>query len=441
MRNFMFIAVVGLVLTVIIMESVSGTPTGTPKATKDGNDHSLNPAKNNDVSPSKLDDIVTPWTVSATSSKGIDYEKLIERFGCKKITDDLVTRIEKLTGKKAHAMLRRRLFFAHRDLTSILDRFEQKMPFYLYTGRGPSSGSLHLGHLIPFFFAKNLQDAFDVPLIIQITDDEKFLWKDMDLERSKQIAIENVKDIISVGFDPQKTFIFLDTEYMRPSFYENVLKVWKSVTNNQSRAIFGFTGEDSMGKSAFPAIEAAPCFSSSFPEIFNGRRDIPCLIPCAIDQDPYFRMSRDVAPRLKYPKPSLIYSTFLPALQGAQSKMAASEANSCIYLDDTPKKIKEKINKYAFSGGRDTREEHRKFGGDCAVDTSFQFLRFFLDDDERLEEIREQYTSGAMLSGQLKAIAIETVQGIVSELQTRRKAISDDVVREFTTPRKLGYDF
>ncbi|KAL3070334.1 hypothetical protein niasHS_016161 [Heterodera schachtii] len=152
-------------------------------------------------------------------------------------------------------------------------------------------------------------------------------------------------------------------------------------------------------------------------------------------------MSRDVAPRLKYPKPSLIYSTFLPALQGAQSKMAASEANSCIYLDDTPKKIKEKINKYAFSGGRDTREEHRKFGGDCAVDTSFQFLRFFLDDDERLEEIREQYTSGAMLSGQLKAIAIETVQGIVSELQTRRKAISDDVVREFTTPRKLGYDF
>ncbi|KAL3072589.1 hypothetical protein niasHS_017563 [Heterodera schachtii] len=401
----------------------------------------LNSAENNDVSPSNFDDIVTPWTVSATSSKGIDYEKLIERFGCRKITDDLVTRIENLTGKKAHAMLRRRLFFAHRDLTPILDRFEQKKPFYLYTGRGPSSGSLHLGHLIPFFFCKSLQDSFDVPLIIQITDDEKFLWKDMDLERSKKIAIENVKDIISVGFDPQKTFIFLDTEYMRPSFYENVLKVWKSVTNNQSRAIFGFTGEDSMGKSAFPAIEAAPCFSSSFPEIFNGRRDIPCLIPCAIDQDPYFRMSRDVAPRLKYPKPSLIYSTFLPALQGAQSKMAASEANSCIYLDDTPKKIKEKINKYAFSGGRDTKEEHRQFGGDCTVDTSFQFLRFFLDDDERLEEIRKQYASGAMFSGELKSIAIGIVQGIVSELQTRRKTITNDVVREFTTPRKLAYDF
>jgi tryptophanyl-tRNA synthetase len=49
----------------------------------------------------------------------------------------------------------------------ILDLFEQKKPFFLYTGRGPSSGSLHLGHLIPFMFTKYLQDAFDVPLVVQ----------------------------------------------------------------------------------------------------------------------------------------------------------------------------------------------------------------------------------------------------------------------------------
>lgn len=134
------------------------------------------------------------------------------------------------------------------------------------------------------------------------------------------------------------------------------------VTNNQVRGIFGITGEDSIGKIAFPALEAAPCFSNSFPEIFNGRTDIPCIIPAAIDQvcgifishlflfflvfsfqDPYFRMTRDVAPRLLYPKPAMIYSSFLPALQGAQSKMAASEANSCIYVDDTPKQIKNKV--------------------------------------------------------------------------------------------------
>lgn len=50
-------------------------------------------------------------------------------------------------------------------------------PFYIYTGRGPSSESLHLGHLVPFLFTKWLQEAFNVPLVIELTDDEKFLFK------------------------------------------------------------------------------------------------------------------------------------------------------------------------------------------------------------------------------------------------------------------------
>jgi len=80
-------------------------------------------------------------------------------------------------------------------------------------------------------------------------------------------------------------------------------------------------------------------------QIFDGRTDIPCLIPCAIDQDPYFRMTRDVAPRLGFLKPALIHSTFIPALHGAQSKMSGSDVTSSVYLTDTPKEIKTKINK------------------------------------------------------------------------------------------------
>lgn len=54
-------------------------------------------------------------------------------------------------------------------------------------------------------------------------------------------------------------------------------------------------------------------------------------------------MTRDVAPRIGYPKPALLHSTFFPALQGAQTKMSASEANSSIFLTDTPKQIKNKV--------------------------------------------------------------------------------------------------
>lgn len=55
---------------------------------------------------------------------------------------------------------------------------------------------------------------FDVPLVIQLTDDEKFIWKDLTLPQVHEMAFENARDIIAVGFDPEKTFIFTDCNYM-----------------------------------------------------------------------------------------------------------------------------------------------------------------------------------------------------------------------------------
>lgn len=56
------------------------------------------------------------------------------------------------------------------------------------------------------------------------------------------------------------------------------------VTFNTVRNIFGFTMEDNIGKIAFPAVQAAPAFPTSFPHMFGSRKNIRCLIPCAIDQ-------------------------------------------------------------------------------------------------------------------------------------------------------------
>ena len=69
--------------------------------------------------------------------------------------------------------------------------------------------------------------------------------------------------------------------------------------------------------------------------------------------------------------------------------MSASDANSSIFLSDTPKQIKNKVNKYAFSGGGATVEEHKEKGGNCDVDISYQYLTFFLEDDDKLEQIRQ----------------------------------------------------
>ncbi len=54
-----------------------------------------------------------------------------------------------------------------------------------------------------------------MPLVVQMTDDEKFLWKDLTVEEANRLAFENAKDIIACGFDIEKTFIFSDIEYIR----------------------------------------------------------------------------------------------------------------------------------------------------------------------------------------------------------------------------------
>ncbi|XP_071833523.1 tryptophan--tRNA ligase, cytoplasmic-like [Apostichopus japonicus] len=388
------------------------------------------------------DQIVNPWEVVSKSEKGVDYDKLIKRFGSTRIDQALLDRFEKVTGHKPHHMLRRGIFFSQRDVHFILNCYETKKPFFLYTGRGPSSDAMHLGHLIPFLFTKWLQEVFDVPLVIQMTDDEKFLWKDLKVEEALRLTYENAKDIIALGFDVDKTFIFSDMEYIGscPAFYRNMLKVQKCVTFNQVKGIFGFGDSDCIGKISFPAIQAAPSFSNSFPGIF-GEKDtgkIPCLIPCAIDQDPYFRMTRDVAPRLGYPKPALIHSTFFPALQGAQSKMSASDPTSSIFLTDTQKQIKTKINKYAFSGGGTSVEEHREKGGNCEIDVSYQYLTFFLEDDERLEQIRQDYSSGKLLTGEIKKELVTILQKLVAKHQERRKDVTLEVVKSYMTPRPLN---
>ena len=275
---------------------------------------------------------VDPWNVQGEVNadgtvKAIDYLKLVEDFGTKVIDKELLERFEKVTGQRPHRFMRRGIVFAHRDLNLILDKYEKGEPFFLYTGRGPSSDSMHIGHTIPFEFTKWLQDVFDVPLIIMLTDDEKFLFSEKrTVEEVKGYSRSNAKDIISIGFDPKKTFIFSDYEYMGGAFYENVTRVAKFITLNQARAIFGFDDSSNVGKFFFGSIQGATSFANSFPHIFGTdekkTQKIPCLIPCAIDQDPYFRMTRDVAARLHFAKPSLIHARFLDALQGPGSKMS-----------------------------------------------------------------------------------------------------------------------
>ncbi|KAJ2097236.1 tryptophan--tRNA ligase [Coemansia sp. S100] len=364
---------------------------------------------------------VTPWTVEGAEidgiKKAIDYDRLIEQFGTRRIDEEMLERFTRVTGHAPHLLLRRGIFFSHRDLGAILDRHEQGKPFYLYTGRGPSRGHMHIGHMLPFLFCKWLQDVFDVPLVVQLTDDEKFLYKpDLKAEQTYEYSLATVREIAAIGFKPEKTFIFSYMGYMGGAFYLNVLKISRSITYSMARSSFGYTDSDHIGKIHFPCIQIAPAFSSTFPSIFGNRTDIPCLIPCGIDQDPYFRLTRDVAKPLKFKKPSLIHGY------------------SAIFMDDSPNTIKNKINKHAFSGGPTSLEELREFGSNPDIDIPYKYLTYFVDDDQEIADLAVSYRKGEITSGEMKKRCIEVLQDFIGSFQERERAITDDDVKNFMNP-------
>lgn len=418
-----------------------------------------------------MSQIITHEKIETTNSSGVNYDDVLKQFGCSTITPEILHQIKQITGTDTlHPFLERSLFYAHRDLDKILQKSIKNgtNDFYLYTGRGPSSESLHIGHLIPFIMTKHLQQIFDVPVIIQITDDEKYFHSKNHtdtLELYQTYAMKNIHDIIACDFNPDKTFIFLNSTFSNYMVH-NLAKIQKKINLNQIQSTFGYGLNDNMGRVSFPVCQMVPAFASSFPSIlsksgsivndspinmFNYKYENPntfndclkqlrnkqCLVVAAVDQDPYFRMLRDIATKIGEPKPAVIYSKFLASLLGKQTKMSSSVINSAIYLDDTPKQIKKKINKFAFSGGQETLELQKELGGNPDVDVSFQYLEIFCSDTKKIEQIREDYKSGNLMTGKLKQSIIELLTNMLTDHQNKKQKITDEVVQKYMTPRSI----
>ena len=376
----------------------------------------------NDSENSKM----TPWEVSGR----VDYDKIMTKFGTEPIDQNIIKSLASLTGGEVHFMLRRGTFFTHRDLGWLLQQVKGGEKFYLYTGRGPSDHT-HIGHLVPWIFTKWLQDKFHSKLIFQLTDDEKFLFNEnLDLDKTHSLALDNALDIVALGFDPKLTEIIIDTD-RSSMLYPQAIRIAKKITFSTVKATFGFDTSANIGMIFYTSIQAVPAMIESV----RAGRNIPCLIPYGIDQDPHFRIARDVLPRLGYLKPASIMSIFIPPLSGVDGKMSSSDPNNAIFVTDSESVVRKKINKYAFSGGRTSVEEHRKLGGNPDIDVSFQWLKIMFEpDDAKLKKIHDDYISGSLLSGEMKFLLIERVNAFLKRHQELRER-GKDILHEFLAER------
>lgn len=359
--------------------------------------------------------MVTPWEVKGE----IDYNRLIQQFGTRALDEELLERLRSQAGE-LHPFFTRHIFYSHRDLDWILDEYEAGNPFYLYTGRGPSS-EVHVGHLMPWVLTKWMQDTLGATLYFQLTDDEKFLFRGFEtLGESHQVGVENALDIVALGFDPAKTRIIFDSDLIR-WMYPLVLQVARRITFSTVKAVFGFTASNNIGEIFYTSIQAVPAFLES---AIQGK-SVPCLIPCGIDQDPHFRIARDVAPGLGYPKPALLHNKLMPSLKGMGAKMSASDPSSAIFVTDTPDTARQSIMN-AVTGGGATVEEHRRNGGKPDICPIFHHYAYFFEmDDEHLQEVNDTCRSGNRLCGECKEELADKVLSFLETHQARREEARD----------------
>lgn len=355
---------------------------------------------------------VTPWEVSGK----VNYDKLIQEFGVSplKILPDLFNK---------NVLFRRKIIFAHRDIQRVLEAIKNKKPFVMMTGLMPS-GKFHLGHMIltqqMIFYQK-----LGAKLYIAVADLEAYNARDKSLEELKKIAIdEYLLNYIALGLSPKNCCFYFQSERSKDAkksnaYYRLASNFAKYATFNEFKAIYGDISPGKMNASLF---QAADMFHSQLPE-FEGK-PVPVLVPVGIDQDPHLRIARDIGRKYKdhnFIQLSSTYHLFLPGLKG-DGKMSSSDENSFIAMTDSPEVVKRKINKYAFSGGQESIEEHRKKGGNPDIDVSFQYLKMFFEpDDEKLQKIYEDYKSGKMLTSELKNILIEKINVFLKDHQEKRK--------------------
>jgi tryptophanyl-tRNA synthetase len=359
---------------------------------------------------------VTPWEVSGD----IDYKKIIKEFG--------VQPMPQLSKEFTNNVLfRRGVIFAHRDFNKILDTIKNKKRFVMMTGLMPS-GKMHLGHMLiaqqMIFYQK-----LGAKVYIAVADLEAYNSREKTLKELREIAIDQyLVNYIALGLKPENCDFYFQSERSKDAkksnaYYRLASNFSRYATFNEFRAVYG---EINPGKMNASLLQAADMYHPQLPEFED---TIPVLIPVGVDQDPHIRIARDMGNRYKDHKLIPISSTyhlFLPGLKNG--KMSSSDETSYISLTDTPKEVETKIKKYAFSGGRNTIEEHRKKGGNPEVDVSFQYLKMFFEpNDEKLKQIENDYRHGILLTSELKEYLIEKINVFLKEHQKKRETAKKEI--------------
>ena len=145
-----------------------------------------------------------------------------------------------------------------------------------------------------------------------------------------------------------------------------------------------FGTKSNIGELFYVAYQLMPCFID---------KNKQCIIVAGEDQDPFFRLARDIAHKLQCKPPIIIYTINFPGLDGSDKMSTSVPETIPIFIGDSQEIVKNKVSKIKKVGAG-TLDELFENGADLTIDVPFKLIEFLESDIDRLELIKQAYTVG-----------------------------------------------
>ena len=293
----------------------------------------------------------------------------------------------------------------------------------ILTGDRPT-GPLHLGHYVGSLLNRvALQD--DYKQYIMIADLQALTDNADNPQKVRDNVIEVMLDYLSVGIDPKKTTIFVQS--MIPEIAELTILYLNLVTVNRLQrnpTVKAEMQSKSFGESVPAGFLMYPVSQAADITIVKGT-----LVPVGEDQLPMIEQTNELVRSFNriygtdiFPEAKALVSKVgrLPGIDG-KAKMSKSLGNA-IFLSDDEETLKKKVMSMFTDPGHLRVEDPGQVEGNMV----FEYLDVFDADKDKVSELKQQYRHGGLGDVKLKMYLFKVLNELLAPIRAKRAQLAMD---------------
>lgn len=324
----------------------------------------------------------------------------------------------------------------------------------ILTGDRPT-GRLHLGHYVGSLKRRvELQNSGEFDKIFIMIADAQALTDNADNpEKVRQNIIEVALDYLSVGIDPAKSNIFIQSQIPQLTeltfYYMNLVTVSRLQRNPTVKSeiqMRNFEASIPVGFFTYPISQASDITAFK-----------ATTVPVGEDQEPMIEQAREIVRKFNsvYGETLIEPNILLPdnkaclRLPGTDGKAKMSKSlGNCIYLSDTPEDVKKKVMSMYTDPDHLRVEDPGKIEGNCvftyldAFASAEDFVEF-LPDYANLDELKDHYKRGGLGDVKVKKFLNNVLQKQLEPIRARRHEYEKDIPGVYDILQKgtkIAYD-